>query len=297
MVKRYFWEGSCYNTCIFIPVNILFLHPPEKILKQYWGYNAFRPLQADIISSILENRDTLALLPTGGGKSLCYQVPALLKGGFCLVISPLIALMQDQVGRLKQLGIQAECIHSGMHYNDVRRILDNTVNDGYKLLYVSPERLQTTLFKDYMESFNASMIAVDEAHCISQWGHDFRPDYLKIADVREAFPCIPVLALTATATTEVRQDIIKQLQLRDAIVFKQSFARDNIFYDIRYSENKSADTLNNINKDCSIIYCRSRKQTEATGRNLTQAGVPAAIYHAGLDKEKRKGTQEQWMKK
>lgn len=268
---------------------------PEHILKQYWGYNSFRPLQREIISSILDNRDTLALLPTGGGKSLCYQVPALIKEGFCLVISPLIALMQDQVTRLKKLEIPAECIHSGMHYNDVRRIADNAIQGAYKLLYISPERLQTQLFRDYMTEFDVSMIAVDEAHCISQWGHDFRPNYLKIATAREVFPSAPMLALTATATTHVQQDIEKQLLFHNTAVYKQSFARNNIFYDVHYSENKNGDTINAINKQCSIIYCRSRKQTEAVGKYLEQSGIRAATYHAGMVKEKRDDAQEKWM--
>ena len=272
------------------------IQTPEQILKEYWGYNSFRPLQKEIISSVLENRDTFALLPTGGGKSVCYQVPALIKEGFCLVISPLIALMQDQVSRLKELNIRAECIHSGMHYNDVRHILDNAMHGGYKLLYISPERLQTNLFRDYLQEFDVRFIAVDEAHCISQWGHDFRPNYLKIATLRAVFPKTPILALTATATTDVRQDIVQQLQLREPVIFKQSFARDNIFYDIRYSENKAADTLNNVHKSCSIIYCRSRKQTEAVGKSLAQTGIETAVYHAGMSKDNRESAQESWMK-
>ena len=268
---------------------------PEKILKQYWGYDAFKPLQPDIIGSVLDNRDTLALLPTGGGKSICYQVPALIKDGFCLVISPLIALMQDQVRRLKEQDVSAACLHSGMHYNDVKRILENTMQGAYKLLYVSPERLQTELFNDYIGEFDVSMIAVDEAHCISQWGHDFRPDYLKINDIRVVFPKAPVLALTATATTDVQQDIIAQLQLEPVAVFKQSFARNNIFYDVRYTENKLTDTLNDLNKNCSIVYCRSRKQTESVTRYLLQHGIAATTYHAGMTKEKREEAQEQWM--
>jgi len=271
------------------------LGSPEQILKQYWGYNAFRPLQRDIIGSILDNRDTLALLPTGGGKSLCYQVPALAREGVCVVISPLIALMQDQVTRLKDLGIKAECLHSGLHYQDVRRILDDTLQNAYKLLYVSPERLQTDLFGEYMEGFDLSMVAVDEAHCISQWGHDFRPSYLKIASVRERFPEVPILALTATATRDVRQDIVAQLQLREPEVFRQSFARDNIFYRIAYSENKNRDAAAGVGSDCSIIYCRSRRQTEATGKDLANSGIGATVYHAGMPREKREEAQQQWM--
>jgi ATP-dependent DNA helicase RecQ len=271
------------------------LPTPEQILKQYWGYDSFRPLQKEIVSSMLENRDTLALLPTGGGKSLCYQVPAIIKEGLCLVISPLIALMQDQVGRLKQLGIAAESIYSGMHYNDVKRTLDNAMHGAYKLLYISPERLQTQLFKDYLREMDVSMIAVDEAHCISQWGHDFRPAYLKIAAARDVFPNVPVLALTATATAWVRKDIVTQLQLREPAIFRQSFARDNIFYDVRYSENKNADTLNNIGNGCSIVYCRSRKQTEAVSRSVVQSGGSSTAYHAGMNKEKREEAQQLWM--
>jgi ATP-dependent DNA helicase RecQ len=272
------------------------LPTPEQILKRYWGYDTFRPLQKEIINSVLGNKDTLALLPTGGGKSVCYQVPAIMNEGFCLVISPLIALMQDQVQRLKQLDIAAECLHSGMHFNDVKLRLDNAMHGGYKLLYISPERLQTELFKDYMREFNISMIAVDEAHCISQWGHDFRPNYLKIADIREVFPDVPVLALTATATVDVQSDIIKQLGLEQPAIFKQSFARNNIFYDIRYSENKNGDTLGNVNNDCSIIYCRSRKQTEALSKYLAQSGIGATAYHAGMAKDQREEAQQKWMK-
>ena len=277
-------------------ITIDLTQAPEQILKQYWGYNSFRPLQRDIIGSVLDNRDTFALLPTGGGKSVCYQVPALIKEGFCLVISPLIALMQDQVTRLKELDIRAECIHSGMHYNDVRRILDNTMHGGYKLLYISPERLQTDLFQDYMREFDVSIVAVDEAHCISQWGHDFRPSYLKIADIRAVFPKAPILALTASATADVRLDIAKQLKLQEPAIFKQSFARGNIFYDIRYSENKAGDTLHDVNRNCSIIYCRSRKQTEGVGKYLAQAGIETAVYHAGMNKDNREHAQELWMK-
>lgn len=268
---------------------------PEEILKQYWGYDSFRPLQLDIINSVLAGKDVLALLPTGGGKSLCFQVPALMMDGFCLVISPLIALMQDQVARLKDLGIAAECIYSGMKYTEVKRVLDNAMRNECKLLYISPERLQTRLFRDYMTEFDVSMIAVDEAHCISQWGHDFRPEYLKITAARDVYPKAPVLALTATATIEVQADIQQQLKMRAPTLYKQSFARNNIFYDIRYSENKNGDTLGNADTRCSIIYCRSRKLTDTMSEYLQQMGVRAAAYHAGMAKDKREEAQRAWM--
>jgi len=252
-------------------------------------------LQKEILGSILAQRDTLALLPTGGGKSLCYQVPALLNEGCCLVVSPLIALMKDQVSRLKQLDVPAECLHAGMHYSDVRRIAENTIQGGYKLLYVSPERLQSALFREYLPAFEITMIAIDEAHCISQWGHDFRPDYLRIASVRELFPSAPVLALTATATPEVQADIVKQLHMKNPALYVQSFARNNIFYNIRYSENKTADTVSYTGKSCTIVYCRSRRQAESVGKTLGQNGLAAAVYHAGLAADKRSEAQEDWM--
>jgi ATP-dependent DNA helicase RecQ len=271
------------------------LTTPEQILKQYWGYDAFRPLQRDIIGSILAGNDTLALLPTGGGKSLCYQVPALVNNGLCIVVSPLIALMQDQVSRLQELDVPAVCIYSGMHYNEVKQVLRNAVEGEYKMLYVSPERLQTRLFKDYMEEMEVTMVAVDEAHCISQWGHDFRPAYLEIATIRESFPRIPVLALTATATIDVQQDIAKQLRMKAPAIFSKSFARDNIFYDVAYSENKDHDTISKLGAASGIVYCRSRKQTESVGRFLNHNNIGAAVYHAGLTRELREEAQALWM--
>lgn len=270
---------------------------PEEILKRYWGYNSFRPLQKEIIENLLSGRDTLALLPTGGGKSVCYQLPALMSKGVCIVISPLIALMKDQVARLKELDIPAACIYSGMHFADVKRTLDNTVQDGYKLLYISPERLQTDFFNEYLPNFDISFIAVDEVHCISQWGHDFRPDYLKIASLREVFRDVPILALTASATEDVQKDIITQLELRQPDVFLESFSRKNIFLSVRYSENKNRDVLQALsdNKGSSIIYCRSRKQTESVARYLSQNGITATYYHAGMAKDKREAAQQSWM--
>ncbi len=271
------------------------MHAAKVILKQYWGYDSFRPLQAEIISSIRSGRDTLALLPTGGGKSVCYQLPALMMNGVCIVVSPLIALMQDQVARLHQLGVHAASIHSGMHYKDVTRTLDNAVQDAYSLLYISPERLQTHLFREYLREMKVSMVAVDEAHCISQWGHDFRPAYMDIGAIRDEFPKSPILALTATATMDVQEDIARQLRMREPAVFRKSFARDNIFYEVAYSENKNGDTLRHLGDQCSIIYCRSRKQVEGIGRLLAQNGIRAAVYHAGMGKERREEAQKAWM--
>lgn len=269
----------------------------EQILKQYWGYDAFRPMQKEIIESVLHGHDVLALLPTGGGKSVTYQLPALMMDGFCLVISPLIALMQDQIMHLKNLGISVACLHAGMHYTDVKRILDNTIHGGYKLLYVSPERLQSELFNEYLPSMNINFIAVDEAHCISQWGYDFRPDYLKVASVKDLFDNVPVLALTATATAEVRHDIADKLKLKQPLLYVQSFERKNIFYSVQYTENKNRvlmDSLSLVNSS-SIIYCRSRRQTEVLVKYLSQNGIPAASYHAGMAKDKRSEVQELWM--
>ena len=268
----------------------------QEILYHYWRHQRFRPLQEAIIHSIVSGNDTLALLPTGGGKSVCYQIPALMQDGFCLVVTPLIALMQDQIARLKEMEIPAACVHAGMHYMDVKRTLGNMVHGPYKLLYVSPERLQTGLFQDYLPEFNISMIAVDEAHCISQWGHDFRPEYLKIAQLRAQLPDVPVLALTASATPAVQQDIVTQLQLKQPQVYTGNYERTNIYYQVRYSENKTGDVLQQCRKaTSSIVYCRSRKQTENLSRQLNQQQIPAVAYHAGMSKDARKEAQEAWM--
>lgn len=269
---------------------------PEDILKKYWGYSSFRPLQKEIIAAVVGGKDAIALLPTGGGKSVCYQVPALLNEGLCLVISPLIALMQDQVARLTELQVPAVSLHSGMNYKEVKAVLEAAQQGEYKLLYISPERLRTHLFIEYLYGIDVSMVAVDEAHCISQWGHDFRPDYLKIGDLRALYKNTPFLALTATATPEVQQDISKYLRMDNPEIFTQSFARENIFYNIRYSENKNAAVIEQMARDCGIVYCRSRKQTEATGRLLRQNGLNAAVYHAGLDRETREKSQAMWMR-
>jgi ATP-dependent DNA helicase RecQ len=269
----------------------------EDILKKYWGYASFRPLQKEIIDDIISGNDVLALLPTGGGKSVTYQVPAILQDGLCLVISPLIALMQDQVKHLQAIGISAACIHAGMHYMQVRQTLDNALHGGYKLLYISPERLQSELFSEYLPSLQLNLITVDEAHCISQWGYDFRPDYLKIATIRELFYDTPILALTATATTATRKDIIDKLELESAKVHVQSFERKNINYSVLYTENKNNAVIEHLKacKFSSIIYCRSRKQTEVLVNYLSQNEIKAVAYHAGMNKDKRVVAQESWM--
>ena len=268
---------------------------PETILHEYWGYQAFRPLQKEIITSILEGKDTLALLPTGGGKSVCFQVPAVLTGKLCIVVSPLIALMQDQVARLLSVGIPAASVHSGLAFQEVKRILGEAVAGHYRLLYVSPERLQSQMFQDYLDEMELSFAAIDEAHCISQWGHDFRPAYLKIATIRSFHPKIPILALTATATPLVREDIIKQLGMKQTNLFTQSFARDNIFTSVNYSENKTNDIKNALPAGSNIVYCRSRKSTQVLANFLSESGKSAAAYHAGLPKEERDHVQQAWM--
>lgn len=273
------------------------MQQPEQILKRFWGYDRFRPLQKDIISNVLKQADTLALLPTGGGKSLCYQLPALMLPGVTLVITPLIALMHDQVERLQQLDIPAAYIDSGMHRSDLIRTLKNAIEGAYKLLYISPERLQTHTFNEYLPAMDVRLIAVDEAHCISQWGHDFRPDYLKVAMLRNVFRDVPVIAVTASATPKVEEDIMLQLGMKGANVFRQSFERTNIYYDIRYSENKLTEVTEHLsqNRGSSIIYCRSRKQTEHLSKQLNNAGFDALAYHAGMTADKRKDHQQRWL--
>ena len=271
---------------------------PEQVLKQYWGYDSFRQSQKEIVDAVLAGKDCLALLPTGGGKSICFQVPALVLNGFCIVISPLIALMEDQVLQLKKRNIRAEAVHSGMKYSEIDILLDNCIYGDIKLLYVSPERIQTDIFIERFRKMNVSFIAVDEAHCISQWGYDFRPSYLQLASLREEKPDLPVLALTASATAEVKQDIISKLNLRSPSVFQRSFARENISFAVRQTENKERKMLEVLQKiqGTSIIYVRSRKSTRDVAQWLAKQKISSTYYHAGLEYEERKKRQEEWQK-
>jgi len=270
----------------------------HQILKKYWNYDQFRPLQEEIANAVLEGNDTLALLPTGGGKSICFQVPALVKEGLCLVISPLIALMKDQVENLKKRGIKAEAIFSGMSSHEIDRILGNAIHDkDFKFLYVSPERLKTSTFLVNLQQMNITLLAVDEAHCISQWGYDFRPPYLEIAEIRKFFPAVPVLALTATATPEVVRDIQEKLHFRKINVFQKSFKRENLTYFVMYEENKMGRLLKLIEKNpgTGIIYVRNRRRTKEIAEYLQHFNVSADFYHAGLDSATRDKKQLEWM--
>ena len=270
---------------------------PHSILQQYWGYSSFRPLQEDIIQSVLEGKDTLALLPTGGGKSICFQVPAMTREGLCLVISPLIALMKDQVENLRRKGITALAIVSGMQRRDVIQTLKVAANSNCKFLYVSPERLETALFKEYLPSLPISMIAVDEAHCISQWGYDFRPPYLRIADLRQELPGVPVLALTASATPAVQSDICVKLQFKQPAIFRQSFERPNLSYSVFEVDskiNKLVEILNNV-AGTGIVYCSSRRHTKTIAELLRLNNIQADFYHAGLSQEERNKRQQDWI--
>ena len=273
-------------------------HEPLHILQQYWGHPTFRPLQEDIIRSALAGRDTLALLPTGGGKSVCYQVPALCKEGICLVVSPLIALMKDQVHNLHQRDIPSAAIFSGMSSREIDIIFENACNGAYKLLYVSPERLRTDLALARIQRMNVNLLAVDEAHCVSQWGYDFRPPYLQVADLRPLLPNVPILALTATATSGVLEDIQEKLAFREKNVFRQSFVRSNLSYSVLYESKKREkllDILRNV-PGTGIVYVRSRGETKEIAQLLTDNKFSAGFYHAGLTPEERSTRQEAWIK-
>lgn len=268
------------------------------VLKKYWGHPGFRPLQLDIINSILANDDTLALLPTGGGKSICFQVPALMREGICLVVSPLIALMKDQVENLNQREISAVAIYSGMSKKEVEISLQLCYEGQVKFLYVSPERIAQEPFQEFIASLYINLFAIDEAHCISQWGYDFRPPYLELSKLRELHPETPILALTATATPKVVQDIQYRLNFKKENVLKKSFVRDNLAYWVIEDENKRGRLLNILNKipGCGIIYVRNRKKTQEIAKLLRSQGISADFYHAGLDPEQRSLKQDKWKK-
>ncbi len=279
----------------------------HEILKQYWGYNSFRPLQEDIINAVLDGKDILALLPTGGGKSLCFQVPAMAKEGLCLVVSPLIALMKDQVESLKQKGIPSLAIYSGMSFLEIKKTLQNAAYGNYKFLYVSPERLETNLFLEMLPAININLLAVDEAHCISQWGYDFRPPYMRIASLREWLPGVPVLALTASATKIVQDDICDKLKpppppkggtLEHSWKrFQQSFERLNLSYsvfNVPSKQNKLLEILKNV-PGTAIVYCKSRKHTKEIADLLRLNQVNADHYHAGLNNDERNAKQGNWI--
>lgn len=270
----------------------------RAILQRYWGYSSFRPQQEEIIDAILAKKDVLALMPTGGGKSICFQIPALLQEGVTLVVSPLIALMQDQVRELRQRGIPAEAIYTGMTPRDMDRVLDNSVYGKVKLLYLSPERLQSELFRARLEKMNVACLVVDEAHCISQWGHDFRPAYRDIASIKSFFPKIHTVALTATATEEVRRDIIEKLALDEPQVLQTSFARKKLSFRA-YRTDSSTQALSRALKryaGCAIVYAPTRKRTRWLAEYLQEQGIAATYYHAGLSAEVRLKRQEAWLK-
>lgn len=268
----------------------------QDILKQYWGYDNFRGIQEDIINSIGKGKDTLGLMPTGGGKSITFQVPALAKEGLCIVITPLIALMKDQVQNLKKRGIKALAIYSGMSRQEIIIALENCIFGNFKFLYISPERLDTEIFRAKLQKMNISMITVDESHCISQWGYDFRPAYLKIAEIRDLLPGVPVLALTATATPEVVKDIQARLQFRQENVFRMSFERKNLAYIVRNAENKTGELLHILNRmpGSAIIYVRNRRRTKEITELLNNENITADFYHAGLDNATKDIRQQRW---
>ena len=270
----------------------------HDILDQYWAHKAFRPLQEEIIHSVLSGNDTLALLPTGGGKSICFQVPALAQPGICIVISPLIALMKDQVENLVSKGIKAIAITSGMHKREIDIALDNCVHGNIKFLYLSPERLETEIVKVRLQRMNVNLIAIDESHCISQWGYDFRPSYLKIANLRELLPGIPLLALTATATPEVVKDIQQKLQFKKENVLQKSFERSNVAYVVLPEEDKLARLVkiaNNV-KGTGIVYVRNRKKAQDIASYLKSNKISADFYHAGLEAKVRDQKQNDWIR-
>lgn len=270
---------------------------PRHILKEYWGYESFRPLQEDIIEAVLAGNDTLALMPTGGGKSICFQVPALVREGICLVVSPLIALMKDQVQQLQARNIPAVAVYSGMHPREIDRLFDNCIYGKVKFLYLSPERLTTDLARERIRQMDVNLLAIDEAHCVSQWGYDFRPPYLQIPEIRDVVPDAPMLALTATATPEVVEDIQEKLGFRQKKVFRKSFARDNLTYVVRQTEGKPEKLVEILTKvpGSSVVYARNRRGTKEIATYLRRHGIKADYYHAGLDMQTRSDKQDHWV--
>jgi ATP-dependent DNA helicase RecQ len=271
----------------------------RDVLIKYWGYSSFRPLQEDIVDSVIAGNDTLALLPTGGGKSVCFQVPALVMDGMCLVITPLIALMKDQVQNLKKLGIPAAAVYSGLHFNEIEIIYNQSVFGQLKFLYISPERLVTDRFIELLRRMKINLIAVDESHCISQWGYDFRPPYLRIADARQYLPKVPVLALTATATPKVVEDIQQKLHFRKPNVFQTSYERKNLTYNVIHHADKLGMLIRvfrNMTSGSGIVYVRNRKRTREIADYLSAHHITATYYHAGLESKIRDERQRSWMK-
>ena len=267
-----------------------------NILKEYWGYTSFRPLQEDIIQSVWEKRDTLGLMPTGGGKSLTFQVPVMAMDGICLVVTPLIALMKDQVDNLRERGIKAAAVYSGMSRDEIITTLENCIFGGYKFLYVSPERLSSDIFLTKLQAMDVCLLVVDESHCISQWGYDFRPSYLKIADIRETLINVPVLALTATATPDVVDDIQEKLRFKEKNVFRTSFLRDNLSYVVRSADNKVGELIHILKSvpGSGIVYVRSRRQTKEIAQTLKKEGLRADYFHEGLSYEDKIFKQNAW---
>lgn len=268
---------------------------PSEVLKEYWGYDGFRPMQEEIITAALEGKDVLAIMPTGGGKSICFQVPGLMRDGITLVVTPLIALMKDQVQNLNDRGVRALAIHAGMSRHEVDLALNNAAYGDYKFLYLSPERLGTQLFRSYIDVLDVSFIVVDEAHCISQWGYDFRPDYLRIGELRERIDA-PVIAVTATATPSVAQDIMERLGFKEKLLLKSGFERPNLSYIVRQVENKYSQILNVCNgvPGTGIVYARNRRKCEELSEFLRAQGVSASFYHAGLGGQARAERQAAW---
>lgn len=269
----------------------------KAILKKYWGFTTFRDAQEKIISEVLEKRDVLALMPTGGGKSLCYQIPALQLDGICIVVSPLVALIQNQVENLKQKGIKAIALTGGISFNELNDLLDNCVYGNYKFLYLSPERIQQSLIQERIQQMNICLIAIDEAHCISQWGHDFRPAYLKCAVLRTMLPEKPIIALTATATNKVAEDIIKNLELKNVLVSKDSFQRKNISFQVKAIEDKRYQLIKQLQKikENSIVYVRSRRKTIEISKLLLDNAITATYFHGGITKEEKKQKLTDWL--